>query len=103
MPGQPGHRPPGWRPPGDRPPHDRPPYYDHPDWDDHYDYWDDDWYWPVGAVAAGVVIGSIVSALPPNCQNVVVDGTTYYYCNGTYYLPYYEGSVLKYRVVNPPQ
>ena len=58
---------------------------------------------PVAAVAAGVVIGSIVASLPPSCRNEVVNGKTYYYCDGTWYLPYYEGSVLKYKVVNPPR
>jgi len=113
MPGHPGYRPPGHRPPGTRPPGQRPPggrppvnrppqppYYGHPGW---HDDWYDDWYWPAGAVTAGIVIGSIVAALPSGCQTVEVEGTTYYYCNGTYYLPYYEGNVLKYRVVNPPK
>ena len=124
MPGQPGHRPPGLRPPGDRPPgtrppghrppgvrppHERPPHgrpphrpphHGGPGWDDWHD---DYWYWPVGAVATGVVIGSLVATLPSDCNTEVVNGTTYYYCNGTWYLPYYEGSVLKYRVVSPPR
>jgi hypothetical protein len=54
-------------------------------------------------VAAGVVIGSIVAALPPGCDTEVVNGTTYYYCNGNWYLPYYEGSTLKYKIVNAPR
>jgi hypothetical protein len=108
MPGHPDYRPPGQRPPAERPPHDRPPqrppYYDRPGWDDHYDYWDDDWWYrPAGAVTAGIVVGSIVAALPPGCESEVVEGTTYYHCNGTWYLPYYEGSVLKYKVVRPPR
>ncbi len=89
--------------PGLRPSQNRPPYYDRPDWDDHYDYWyDDHWYWPVGAVAAGVAAGTILSALPPSCRETSVEGNTYFECDGTWYQPYYEGGILKYRVVEDP-
>ena len=82
--------------PGVRPPHHR------PDWDDHYDYWDDHWHWPVG-VAAGVAIGTVLATLPSGCREVVVASTTYFECDGTWYRPYYEGGVLKYRVVENPR
>jgi hypothetical protein len=44
-----------------------------------------------------------VATLPPDCRNVIVGGTTYQYCDGVYYLPYYEAGVLKYRVVDSPR
>lgn len=65
-------------------------------------------YWgaPLGAAAAAVgaaiVVGSIVSALPPNCRSVVVNGMSYRRCDGVYYAPRYEGSSVVYEVVPSP-
>ena len=50
----------------------------------------------VGATA--ITVGSIVASLPPNCSSVVVDGTTYQNCSGTYYVP----SGNQWVVVNAP-
>lgn len=97
----PGH--PDYKPPHNKPPHDRPddhPYHGHPPY--YYDDWDDDWYWPAVAVGAAAV-GTIVATLPAECEKVVISGTTYYECDGKYYLPYYEGGVLKYKVVDNPR
>jgi len=100
MPGQPGTRPPGVRPPGQRPPGARPPHGRPPHHPPHHGR--PGWHGPA-AIGMGIVIGTIVASLPPDCVNEVVDGTTYYRCHDTWYLPYYEGSVLKYRVVNAPR
>ena len=77
-------------------------YHDRPDWDDD----DDDFLEFVGktaAITAGVsvvtaVIGSVVKDKPSGCQPVNANGTTYQYCNGTYYQQVSNG----YQVVSPP-
>jgi hypothetical protein len=78
-------------------------YHNRPDWDDD----DDDFLEFVGktaAITAGVsvvsaVIGSVVNDKPSGCQPVNANGTTYQYCNGTYYQQVPNG----YQVVGPPQ
>lgn len=77
-------------------------YHGRPDWDDD----DDDFLEFVGktaAVTAGAsvvaaVIGSVVNEKPSGCQPVNANGTTYQYCNGTYYQQVSNG----YQVVPPP-
>ncbi len=52
--------------------------------------------------AAAVAIGTRVAALPGGCRNIVVNGATYYNCNGAYYQPMYDGPNLVYVVVPQP-
>lgn len=54
------------------------------------------------ALATGIVIGSIVTALPPGCPNIFVHGITYNYCGGVYYQPQYQGGNVTYVIVNSP-
>jgi hypothetical protein len=55
------------------------------------------------AVAAtAIAIGTRVTTLPPACTNTVVNGITYYNCNGTYYQPVYDGPNIVYVVVQNP-
>lgn len=56
----------------------------------------------VGAVAAGVAIGTRVARLPTSCTTVVADNVTYHNCNGVYYRPYYQGTEVVYVVVDKP-
>jgi hypothetical protein len=51
-------------------------------------------------VAIGV---SILANLPPECVEERVNGKMYYNCGGTYYLPFYDGDVLKYKKVPAPK
>jgi hypothetical protein len=44
-----------------------------------------------------------VYSLPSDCQEEVVSGETYYYCDGVYYQAYYQGNDLVYVEVEPPQ
>ena len=53
-------------------------------------------------VAGALVIGATVVSLPPSCSSLVVNGVTYYNCNGTFYQPVYDGPNLVYVVVEPP-
>jgi hypothetical protein len=55
------------------------------------------------AVAAAVVVGSIVHSLPPACSAVVVNGLTYQQCGSAWYQPRYAGTQVTYMVVNPPR
>jgi len=116
-PGKPGVRPPGHRPgagrpphgrpPHGRPPHHRPPHGVHPrpphggGW-----YYRSGWYWPVGAAAfgaaTGFALGTIVATLPSDCVTVYEGDIAYRECDGIYYEPFYEGGILKYRVVAAP-
>ena len=56
----------------------------------------------VAATAAAVAIGTRVATLPGGCRNIVVNGATYYNCNGAYYQPVYDGPNLVYVVVPQP-
>lgn len=57
----------------------------------------------VGAVVATtLVVGAIVSSLPPNCTTIIVNGLAYQSCGGTYYQPRYSGSTVTYIVVTKP-
>jgi hypothetical protein len=62
-------------------------------------------YAPVAAAAAtaavvtAAAIGSSVYALPPACSPY---GAGYFYCNGAYYQPRYEGTSVVYVVVGRP-
>jgi hypothetical protein len=40
--------------------------------------------------------------LPPDCQQVVLNGITYYLCDGVYYQPYIDGGQTEYLVVPNP-
>jgi len=53
------------------------------------------------AVATTAVIGSMVHAIPPNCQTVIVAGVTYSQCGSTWYMPQMQGSATTYVVVAP--
>lgn len=58
---------------------------------------------PVGAAVAGaLVVGAIVSSLPPSCSTVIVDGISYHRCDGIYYEPSYRGADVVYVVVDDP-
>jgi hypothetical protein len=79
---------------------------------------DNDWHgWggyydrPVGAYAAGVMVGAAVTAaaigsryyaLPAGCVPYPYSGFTYYSCAGAYYKPTYQGDTVVYVVVNKP-
>ena len=75
-------------------------------WYDDHDHWH-----PVatglavGAAAAvgAAVIGSIVNSVPADCDTLVVNGTSYRHCNGTWYEPRYSGGDVTYIVVESPQ
>ncbi len=56
----------------------------------------------IGGIAAGLIIGAIVSSLPPNCSTVYVNGVAYHNCGGTYYRPRYYGGNVEYVVVEHP-
>jgi hypothetical protein len=53
--------------------------------------------------ATAVVVGSIVSTLPPNCTTIVANGISYRQCGSTWYQPQISGSSTTYVVVNPPR
>ena len=56
----------------------------------------------VGAVAAGIAIGTRIATLPRGCTTVYRYGVTYHHCGGVYYRPYYEGTQVVYVVVEEP-
>ncbi|MEE8055920.1 MAG: DUF6515 family protein [Gammaproteobacteria bacterium] len=49
-----------------------------------------------------VTTGSSVYTLPPGCVAVIHNAATYYYCDGIYYQPYYQGNQLVYVPVEAP-
>lgn len=56
----------------------------------------------VGAVAAGIAIGTRIATLPRGCTTVYRYGVTYHHCGDVYYRPYYEGTQVVYVVVEAP-
>ena len=54
------------------------------------------------SVATAIVVGAIVSTLPPNCTTVIANSLTYQNCGGTYYQSQYSGGSVQYVVVNHP-
>ncbi len=56
----------------------------------------------MAVTAAVAVVGSMVSTLPSNCQNVVVNGLSYRQCGNTWYQPQIGSSSTTYVVVNSP-
>ena len=56
----------------------------------------------VATTATAVAIGTQVATLPGGCSSVVVNGITYYNCNGAYYQPVYDGPNVVYVVVPQP-
>jgi hypothetical protein len=60
-------------------------------------------YGAAAAATSAAVMGSYVSTIPVStCGQVYSGGTTYYSCDGTYYLPAYQGTQVVYQVVPPP-
>lgn len=56
----------------------------------------------LGAVAAGIAIGTRVARLPSGCTTVLTYGVTYHHCGGVYYRPYYQGTTVVYVVTDTP-
>jgi hypothetical protein len=77
---------------------------------------DPDWGWPgwgdnypwgaglvLGAAAAAIAYGSRYYALPPGCPAYGWGGYSYYYCDGVWYDPEYEGDTIVYVTVPDPR
>jgi hypothetical protein len=47
-------------------------------------------------------IGTVIGVLPTGCAAVAVPGSVVYNCSNVYYSPFYQGTVLSYRVVKYP-
>ena len=54
----------------------------------HHGYYGRGSYWPYWSV------GSFVTYLPDDYTTVFVDGSPYYYCDGSYFMPYSSGYVV---------
>ena len=64
--------------------------------------------YPAGGVAAGMAIGSTMTAAAFNqqkasCTTLIVNGMTYYQCGSTWYQPSSQGGNVTYIVVSPPK
>jgi hypothetical protein len=53
-------------------------------------------------VASSPAIGSVVTILPDDCVNTVVDGCVYYHCGSVWYQRQYTGSNVTWVVVRAP-
>ncbi|MDD5711448.1 MAG: hypothetical protein PHY31_01675 [Smithellaceae bacterium] len=61
-------------------------------------HWSGGHWWLGNAIVAGLVVGAIVSSLPPR-HEIVYAGNANYYYDGTYY---YQATPTGYVVVAPP-
>jgi hypothetical protein len=52
-------------------------------------------------VAYAPPIGTVVASIPPNCSSMSVNGVSYMNCSGIFYMPFYSGGALMYRVSQP--
>jgi hypothetical protein len=75
------------------------------DWDNGWD-WDDNYHpiargvaWGTAAAVTSAVVGSMIYSLPGGCSPYY---TSYYYCNGVYYQPQYQGDTVVYVTVDDP-
>ncbi len=57
---------------------------------------------PPTMVVEGLAPGMEVTALPPGCRAMNVNGVNYYECGPTWYQPYFGGNGVYYTVVNAP-
>ncbi len=82
------------------------------DWDGRWNWNDNGCCWGAGAgIVAGATaaaitaaaVGSVVYTLPVGCSTTVVDGISYYSCDGSWYQPQFVGTTVEYVVVSPPQ
>lgn len=78
--------------------------------DFYEDEWDDHWHghyygggstFVVGA-AVGAATVSALTTLPCSSTAVIVNRTTYYQCNATWYRRGYESNTVVYIVTSPP-
>jgi len=65
-------------------------------------YYGGGWGGVAAGAAAGLAVGTVVGALSASAQPLVVNNQTYYYDNGTYYQPCYQGASSGYCVVPNP-
>jgi hypothetical protein len=57
---------------------------------------------PVAAPApAAPPVGTIVTALPPGCEQAMIGGVAYSYCGGVYYRAGFQGANVVYVVAQP--
>jgi|SRR5688572_21050301 hypothetical protein len=59
--------------------------------------------WGAAAAVTAAAIGSTVYTLPSSCTTTIVDGVSYYSCDGSWYQPQFVGTTVEYVVVSPPQ
>lgn len=56
---------------------------------------------PAPAPAGAMPVGTIVSALPPGCEQAMIGGVAYSYCGGVYYRAGFQGANVVYVVSQP--
>src|SRR5215813_7936433 len=57
----------------------------------------------VAGVSAAIAIGTMLARPPSAATTVVVNGTTYWVYQNTYYMRVYSGGNVAYQVVAPPR
>jgi hypothetical protein len=50
---------------------------------------------------AAPAVGTIVTALPPGCEQAMIGGVAYSYCGGVYYRAGFQGANVVYVVAQP--
>ena len=56
---------------------------------------------PPAPAPAALPVGTIVSALPANCEAATIGGVAYSYCGGVYYRAGFQGNNVVYIVSRP--
>ena len=56
---------------------------------------------PSTSTPPAVQVGTFVAALPGDCAPATVNGVSYSYCHGVYYLAGFQGNYVVYIVAQP--
>jgi hypothetical protein len=56
---------------------------------------------PPATPTPAIPVGTVVSALPPNCAPAAINGVEYSYCGGVYYRAGFQGNNVVYVVSRP--
>jgi hypothetical protein len=71
--------------------------------EDEWNTWENEEAWKVAAgVTVGIAIGTMIAQPPPTYTTIYVSSSPYYYAEGVWYEPVYNGTTVVYQVMQAP-